>query len=125
MYKLLKHIGIWLLLLLGSIILAHAIIPHHHHYGVVKQACENEKHKTSSQTGHCDFLNELSDINIEKQGKNLQTEVVKFLIIDILYDLWDKDNHKTDFSILSEPAPENKILLTHSPPRGSPFILLV
>ncbi len=125
MNKLLKYIGIGLLLLSGSIILAHAMIPHHHHYGTVKQECENANHKTSSQNHHCDFLNELSVVKTEKQEANIQPEVVKLIIAAVLFNSRDRGIYKTEYYISSAPVQENKILLSQSPSRGSPFISLV
>jgi len=56
--KTIKHIGSFLLILAGAIILSHAFIPHHLHNGqaVIETSdcqCFYHHHETSSQTASC------------------------------------------------------------------------
>ncbi|WP_319480599.1 hypothetical protein [uncultured Draconibacterium sp.] len=58
MIKTIKHIGSFLLILAGAIILSHAFIPHHLHNGeaVIETSechCFYHHHETSAQTASC------------------------------------------------------------------------
>jgi hypothetical protein len=61
-----QHLGRLFTFLAGLIILAHAVVPHHHHYepthaSVQESSCENHTHEKSSEDpfAHCHAFNVL------------------------------------------------------------------
>ena len=64
MYLKVQHIGRLFTFLAGLIILAHAVVPHHHHFELLhsaqeKSTCENSTHDENSENpnSHCHAFN--------------------------------------------------------------------